>query len=86
MKTYGGVEVGLYAYLVSALRAIDRDEWLASVPVWLLSMAHSHKMGVCVDSKAGLDAVGKRRESTPNSMVIQPIIWLLLSHLRRTQS
>jgi hypothetical protein len=59
MKTYGGVEVYLHAFLTSAL---DGSEWSASRPGHFIHGERAlgtHCIGGWVGSRVGLDAVAK---------------------------
>jgi hypothetical protein len=65
IKTYGGVEVYLHAFLISAL---DGGEWSASHPGRYTNRERSpdtHWIGGWVGPRAGLDAVTKRNIPSP---------------------
>jgi hypothetical protein len=62
IKTYGGVEVQLHAFLISAL---DGDDW--SAPRSGRFTPGFHWIGDWVGRRVSLDAVAKRKKSLPLS-------------------
>jgi hypothetical protein len=63
MKTHGGIGVKLSTFLTSALGG---GEWSAARPGRFISgetVDSTHWIGGCVDPRAGLDAVARRKMS-----------------------
>jgi hypothetical protein len=63
MKAYWGVEVCLYEFLTKAL---DEGEWSASRPGHFISSSERAPGTHWVGSRAGLDAVVKRKIPSPS--------------------
>jgi hypothetical protein len=71
MKTYGGVEVQLQAFLTLAL---DRSEWSASHPRG--RFPGSHWIGGSGERQSRLDMIAKRKFPAPDANrtpVVQPV-------------
>jgi hypothetical protein len=68
MKTYGGLDVEMHVYLISALAG---DKWSASRPG--LFTPDTHSIGCWVDPTDSLEDVEKRKFVTLLSLELRPL-------------